>query len=85
MRDFKESAAYSAIEACLQEGPRDTRFSGATSSLTYDEDELVEADNDYQGMSARSRERGLLSEAQHHVADWYGLDVETVARPNTWS
>lgn len=36
IRDFKASAAYATIEACLHLGPRDTRNSGATSSMTYD-------------------------------------------------
>ncbi|CAN0600291.1 unnamed protein product, partial [Laminaria digitata] len=40
LRDFRSSAHYATIEACLYLGPRDLRNSGATSSMTFaDEDD----------------------------------------------
>ncbi|CAN0239606.1 unnamed protein product, partial [Scytosiphon promiscuus] len=35
LREFRASAHYATIEACLQMGPRDVRNSGATSEMTY--------------------------------------------------
>lgn len=82
MRDFKESAAFYAIEACLHEGPRDTRFSGATCSMTFDdEDDLEDCTS-----APRQRDSKAMSEAEHHVADWYGLDDlnDKPIREKTW-
>lgn len=89
MRDFKGSAAYATIEACLNLGPRDTRNSGATSSLTYEDDSsdkddfgqgVAMCDGDEPGGAFTThdqrdgiRPKSCMSEAYQHVADWYGL------------
>lgn len=57
LRDFRTSAHYATIEACLQMGPRDVRNSGATSEMTYlDDDDADEEDadrEDYHGENDR--------------------------------
>lgn len=83
VREFKASAAYASIEACLYLGPRKTRNSGATSSLTYDEEDecLDYMDRDLAGaraidldvprqMSFRSQSRSDdCSREQNHLSD----------------
>lgn len=83
LRDFTSSAHYATIEACLHLGPRNTRNSGATSSMTFvDEDEQ----QDDSGFKPRDTRGEFMSEAEHQAADWYGIaeDTSAVKRPGTW-
>lgn len=89
MRDFKASASYATIEACLSLGPRDIRNSGATSSVTFEDEEEVGTDEDaalapvrdedgsrfrsFRDQKEDARPKSHMSEAHEHVADWYGI------------
>ncbi|CAN0559008.1 unnamed protein product [Ectocarpus sp. 12 AP-2014] len=44
--EFRGSAHYATIKACLYMGPRGTRNSGATSSLTHEDEWGTEDDED---------------------------------------
>lgn len=85
LRDFRASAHYATLEACVFLGPRDIRNSGATSSMTYVDDDEQEQDEAL--FRPRSSRKSCMSEWQQHLAsDWYGIaDNSAVDRPGTWS
>ena len=87
LRDFRASAHYATIEACLFLGPRDLRHSGATSSMTFaDEDEQSEGRSRLRSSRVDfMTEEHFMADEHHHASDWYGIeDSAAVDRPGTW-
>lgn len=84
LRDFRASAHYAAIEACLNLGPRGLRNSGATSGAThFDEEEEEEPERRRGGGEEEEKycEEGGGEEEQEEEAEeqeeevrpWRGL------------
>lgn len=86
LRDFTSSAHYATIEACLHLGPRDARNSGATSSMTFVDEDDEQQRQDDAGFKPRETRQDFMSVAEHQAADWYGIaeDTSAVRRPGTW-